>query len=65
VYLRSAQGLTVGTSATGQGNTINANTFGLYAIGVSTGSSAQGNTISNNTVNVDTAGSTGGNFQQS
>ncbi|MFM8284246.1 MAG: NosD domain-containing protein, partial [Planctomycetaceae bacterium] len=65
VYMDAVLGMTVGTETAGEGNTISANQFGLFAIGVSTGTSVLGNTISGNTTNitVDATAAATGTFQ--
>ena len=65
VYMNAVLGMTVGTETAGDGNTISANQFGLFAIGVSTGTSVLGNTISGNTTNitVDATAAATGTFQ--
>lgn len=67
VYMNAVQGMTVGTTTPGEGNTITANQFGLFAIGVSTGTSVLGNAISGNATNitVDPTAAATGTFQAS
>ena len=61
VRLQAAQGLLVGGTANGSGNTITRNqAFGLYAAGNCSGSTVEGNTIERNTAgNTNVANSSG------
>lgn len=67
VYMNAVLGMTVGTETAGDGNTLTANQFGLFAIGVSTGTSVLGNTISGNAtdITVDPTAAATGTFQTS